>query len=55
MGRGKLVEVECEKSQMRLLSRRGRRRELDSVKVMLHGQALTRCGKVKCLGVLIND
>ena len=28
MGRGKLAEVECEKIQMRLLSRRGRRREL---------------------------
>ena len=55
MGRGKLVEVECEKTQMRLLSRRGRRRELDSVKVMLQGQALTRCGKVKCLGVWIDD
>ena len=55
MGRGKLVEVECEKTQMWLLSRRGRRRELDSVKVMLQGQALTRCGKVKCLGVWIDD
>ena len=49
------LRLNVKKTQMLLLSRRGRRRELDSVKVMLPGQPLTRCGKVKCLGVWIDD
>ena len=49
------LRLNVEKTQMLLLSRRGRRRELDSVKVMLQGQPLTRCGKVKCLGVWIDN
>ena len=43
------------KTQMFLLSKRSRRRELVSVKVKLKGQPLTRCGKVKCLGVWNED
>ena len=49
------LRLNVKKTQMLLLSRRGRRRELDSVKVMLQGQPLTRCGKVKCLVVWIDD
>ena len=43
------------KTQMLLFSRRGRRRELDSAEVKSKGQPLTRRGKVKCLGVWIDD
>ena len=41
------LRLNVKKTQMLLLSRRGRRQELDSVEVKLEGQHSTRCGKVK--------
>ena len=43
MGGGNRLRLNVKKTQMLLLSRRGRRRELDSVEVNLQGQPLTRC------------
>ena len=43
------------KTQLLLLSRKGKANELEKVKVALQGHSIQRCASVKCLGVIIDD
>ena len=43
------------KTQLLLLSRKGKTNELVKVKVALQGHSIWRCASVKCLGVIIYD
>ena len=43
------------KTQLLLLSRKGKAKEHDNVKVTLSGHNVDRCASVKCLGVIIDE
>ena len=49
------LKLNVEKTQLLLLSRKRRARELESVEKRMYGQKIVRSKTVKCLGVLLDD